>query len=77
MRAIQILMDEPLIDAVDREAKRSHLDRSKLIRAALAQFLASKRREARERADRRGYERRPQTGAEIAAWEKVAEWPED
>lgn len=77
MRSVQILMDEALIAAVDREARRRRSDRSKLVRAALATFLAAERVRDKEERYRRGYGRNPQRVEEIAPWETVQAWPED
>ncbi len=77
MKAVQILMEEELIDAVDREAKRLRSDRSKLVRAALTQFLAESRTRALEERHRKGYEKKPQRLREVTEWETAERWPED
>lgn len=77
MKAIQILMDERLLNAVDREAKRAGSDRSKLIREALTRFLQETRRKTMEDQDRQAYMKRPQTKDEIEPWEAVQAWPEE
>jgi len=77
MKAVQILMEEDLIAAVDQEAKRRQLDRSKVIRTALQRFLAESRRHALEQQHIEGYRKRPVQKREIKAWERVQEWPEE
>jgi metal-responsive CopG/Arc/MetJ family transcriptional regulator len=77
MKAIQILMDETTIEAVDREARQQCSDRSKLIRAAITGFLAEQRRRRLEEEHRRGYKRKPQRPNEIEEWETIQQWPEE
>jgi metal-responsive CopG/Arc/MetJ family transcriptional regulator len=77
MKPIQILMDEAMIAAIDREAKRRKMDRSKLLRAAVADYLANQRRREREEQDRRGYAAAPQRTEEYEPWLAAQVWPED
>lgn len=77
MKPIQILMDEELLKRIEKEARRQKLDRSKLIRQAVAEFLEARRREEADRRDIEGYERFPQDPKEIMAWERIQAWPED
>lgn len=77
MQTIQMVLDEDLLGEADRAARKQGLNRSALLREALREYL--KRLEARdkERRDREGYERYPDTEPELSGWEKVAVWPED
>lgn len=75
MRAIQILMDEPSLSALDRAAKRLRSDRSKLVRQAVAQFLATQEAKTKERRVIEAYERQPLTRDELD-WLEAGEWPE-
>ena len=77
MKPIQILLDEDLIRAVDREAKRLRSNRSRFIRAALSAYLATTRRRMLDERYRRGYEQKPAARDEFADWEKIQEWPEE
>ncbi|MSP62908.1 MAG: ribbon-helix-helix protein, CopG family [Myxococcales bacterium] len=77
MKAVQILMDDELIRGVDREAKRTRSDRSKLIRAVLEKHLAEVRRKQREEQHVRGYQKHPPDRDEAAAWEAIQTWPEE
>jgi metal-responsive CopG/Arc/MetJ family transcriptional regulator len=77
METIQIVLDEDLLHAADSAARRLKINRSSLFRGALRAHLAGLARRDRERADRAGYERRPDLGGADAVWEKVAAWPED
>jgi metal-responsive CopG/Arc/MetJ family transcriptional regulator len=75
MKAIQILMDENLLRELDRQAKRSRTDRSKLIRTAAARYLGQLKRESLEAKHRRGYEAAPTTD-DVDAWQEIQAWPE-
>jgi metal-responsive CopG/Arc/MetJ family transcriptional regulator len=75
MRAIQILMDERSLSALDRAAKRLRSDRSKLVREAVARFLATEEAKAKERRVIEAYERQPLTREELD-WLEAGEWPE-
>jgi metal-responsive CopG/Arc/MetJ family transcriptional regulator len=77
MKPIQILMDEALIRALDREAKLRHSDRSKLVREAVTAHLAALRRRSQDEQYRRGYAKHPQRAKESQLWEGIQEWPED
>jgi len=77
MRTIQVVIDEALLCAADRAAKRGRTNRSALIRQALREHLKRLRIRELERLDRRGYERRGDAPDDFAAWEAVAAWPED
>lgn len=76
MKAVQILMDERLLSRLDSTAKRIGRDRSKLVREAVARFLAAE--DAREKEQRviEAYERQPLTREELE-WLEAGEWPKD
>ncbi len=77
VETIQVVLEEDLLQAADRAARRLRLNRSAFIRQALREHLRSLRLREREEADRRGYERTPESAAELARWDRVAAWPED
>ena len=77
MATIQVVIDEPLLRAADRAARRQNMNRSSLMRSALREHLKTLRIREMEKADREGYERHPEDPREGALWEKVAAWPED
>ena len=77
MKAVQILMDEDLIEAVDNEARQQGTDRSKLVRTAIANLLAEMRRRRLEEQHRNGYVHHPQSKEEVVPWEEIQEWPEN
>ena len=76
METIQVVLDEELLRAADRAAKRAEINRSALVREALRRYLKELHYQELERRDREGYERLPGT-RELAVWEGVAAWPEE
>jgi metal-responsive CopG/Arc/MetJ family transcriptional regulator len=76
VETIQIVLEEGLLRAADREAKRLKTNRSKLFRLALREHLKRTAVLDRETADRAGYARLPERD-EVTAWEKVAAWPDE
>ena len=75
MQTIQIVLEEGLLKATDREVKRLRTNRSKLFRTAIREHLKRSAIKEKEDLDRAGYLRSPE-GDEMVAWEKVASWPE-
>jgi metal-responsive CopG/Arc/MetJ family transcriptional regulator len=75
MATIQVVLDEGLVKAADRAARKRKQNRSALIRDALREHLKRLRtREAEER-DRQGYLSHPP--AEFRVWERVTAWPDE
>jgi metal-responsive CopG/Arc/MetJ family transcriptional regulator len=77
MKTIQIVVEEDLLRAADRVARRAKVNRSMLFRAALRDYLRRKRIEGLEERHRRAYERFPEQPGEFDVWDKVLSWPED
>lgn len=77
METIQVVLEEKLLQAADRAARRLKVNRSALVREALRAHLAGLARRERERADRAGYSRQPAGGGADVVWEEVAAWPEE
>ena len=77
MATIQVVIDEPLLRAADRAARRQKINRSSLMRSALREHLQRLRVREMEKADREGYDRHPEDLREGALWDKVAAWPDD
>jgi len=77
MQTIQMVIDEDLLTEADRAARQAGLNRSALLREALRGYLKRLDVRDKERRDREGYERYPDTEPELTGWEKVAVWPED
>ncbi len=76
METVQVVLDAALLRATDGAARRARVNRSALVREALREHLRRLQRRELEARDRRGYQRQPEVSAEIAAWERVAAWPE-
>jgi metal-responsive CopG/Arc/MetJ family transcriptional regulator len=75
MKTIQIVIEERLLRAADREVKRTKTSRSKLFREAVAEHLRRIRiREAEER-EARAYGAKP--ADEFDVWDRVDQWPEE
>lgn len=75
MQIIQIVLDEKLLQAADKAARRTKRNRSALVRDALREHLRGLELQAREERDRAGYSQRPQTIEERVGWEAEAAWP--
>jgi len=76
MQTIQIVLEESLLKAADREVKRLKTNRSRLFRLALQEHLRRSAIKADEEIERAAYGKIPE-GTEMVAFEKVAAWPED
>jgi metal-responsive CopG/Arc/MetJ family transcriptional regulator len=77
MQIVQIVLDEKLLRAADRAAKRTRRNRSALVRDALREHLRRLELQASEERDREGYSREAQADAEGRGWESEATWPEE
>jgi metal-responsive CopG/Arc/MetJ family transcriptional regulator len=77
MQTIQVVLDEKLLKAADRAAKRENVNRSALIRQALEEHLKRLHLRELEERDRRGYQVKPQQKEEYRPWEDTAAWPQD
>jgi len=75
METIQVVIDEKLLQASDRAAKKAKLNRSELIRLALREHLQRLQILEIEQRDQRGYEKLPQSKV-AEPWEAEAVWPE-
>jgi metal-responsive CopG/Arc/MetJ family transcriptional regulator len=76
METIQVVLDSDLLRAANRAAKRVRVNRSALIREALREHLKRLHTREVEARDRRGYAEHPEAAGDVAAWERVASWPE-
>lgn len=75
METIQIVLDEELLQATDRVARRMRRNRSALVREALREHLRRLEVRALEERDRVGYSRRKPARDESLVWEAEAAWP--
>ena len=76
MRTVQVTLDEALVEAVDRAARRVGTTRSAFTSRALADALERWRVEALEECHRRGYERHPVRRDEFSGWDLEQVWPD-
>lgn len=74
-RVIQVVLEEDLLSAADREVRRSGVSRSALFRDALRDHLRRRRIADLEERDRKGYQRLPPV--EFDVWDRVLAWPEE
>ena len=77
METIQVVLSADLLKAADRAAKKLKTNRSALFREALRAHLRRLELVEKEKRDREGYVRYPDSLDEPAVWDKVADWPED
>ncbi len=77
VETIQIVLDGDLLRLADRAAKKLKTNRSALFREALRAHLKRLDLQQKEGRDREGYVRYPDSLEEPAAWDKVADWPDD
>ncbi len=77
MQTVQIVLDEALLRAADQAARQAKLNRSALVREALKDYLKKLQTLERERQDREGYQRLPESAEEQLDWEQEAAWPDD
>jgi metal-responsive CopG/Arc/MetJ family transcriptional regulator len=75
METVQIVLDEKLLQATDRAARRTKLNRSALVREALRAHLVRLEMRRLEEKDRKGYEDQPQKESEWRPWLAEAVWP--
>ena len=76
MRTVQLTLDEELVEAVDRIAKKLGTTRSGFTREALRAALARSKEREQERKHREGYLRKPPRRGEFDVWEREQEWGE-
>ena len=74
MKTVQMTLDEELVLAVDRAAKRLRTTRSAFTRDALRAALDRLRTRELERQHREGYMRKPVRKGEFDIWEREQIW---
>lgn len=75
MKAVQVTLDERLLEELDRTEEVARQGRSAVIRRAIAEYLARQRQlEIRERYEA-AYGSGEGLGSEFAGWEEQGEWP--
>ena len=74
MKTIQITIDEPLLDEIDRLTAELRTNRSAFFRDAAQRALKRHRIAGLEEQHRRGYAQRPQTRGEVEEWLPEQSW---
>jgi len=74
MKAVQMTLDEDLVAAVDRLARKLKTTRSAFARDALRDALAKHRIRELEQKHRLGYQRHPVKSGEFGIWETEQRW---
>jgi predicted transcriptional regulator len=70
-------LDDGLVKAVDKLARKMHTTRSGLARRALRDILARANAKRLEAKHRRGYERKPVEAEEFGVWEDEQNWGDE
>jgi len=76
MKAIQITMDEALLAKLDASDEVRREGRSAVLRKAVAEYLARRRRSEIAEGYARAYGESSGLGEEFAGWEEEGQWPE-
>lgn len=77
METIQVVLGADLLKAADRAVKKLKTNRSALFREALRAHLSRLNLIEKEKRDREGYVRYPDSLDDPAVWDKVADWPDE
>ncbi len=76
MKTVQMTLDEHLVKAVDKIAKRLGTTRSAFTREALRSALTNVRTRELEKKQREGYRRKPVKRGEFSVWDSEQVWTE-
>ena len=76
MKTVQVTLDETLVSAVDKAARKLKISRSAFTREALRTALKRIRDEGEEQRHRAGYVRKPIKKGEFDIWEDEQVWGE-
>jgi len=76
MQTAKIVLDEELLQAVDRAARLAKRSRSALVRDALREHLRRLEVRAMEEREREAYRRQPQDVEVVRLWMGEAAWPD-
>jgi metal-responsive CopG/Arc/MetJ family transcriptional regulator len=77
MARVRLWIEDELLRAADRLAKKCGMNRSRLFRKALQAYLKRERFRELGRVERKAYERLPDDLVEVELWEGVTVRPED
>lgn len=76
MKAIQITVDERLLDRLDRDPEVRALGRSAIFRKAVEAYLRRRRAASIATAYQQAYGRTPGLGRDFEGWQDEGKWPE-
>ena len=76
MKAVQIMMDERLLEQLDADDEVRRAGRSAVLRRAVAEYLHRRRRRQVSEAYARAYGRGEGLDEALAGWEHEGVWPE-
>ncbi|MFA5866143.1 MAG: CopG family transcriptional regulator [Phycisphaerae bacterium] len=76
MKVVQMTLDEELIEATDKIARKLHMTRSGFTRMALRTALKEYRKRKMVEKHRKGYEKHPVKKDEFDLWEPEQIWEE-
>ncbi|MGH7255584.1 MAG: CopG family transcriptional regulator [Nitrospirales bacterium] len=74
MRTVQMTLDDELVRAIDKAARRLKTTRSAFTRKALRAALERLRIQELERRQREGYTKKPARRGEFDVWEREQVW---
>ncbi len=77
MKTVQMTLDEDLVKAVDKLAKKLRTTRSAFTREALRQAIIRHTVTRLERQHRKGYEDHPVQETEFSVWEDEQAWGDE
>lgn len=77
MKVVQMTLEEELVAAVDRAARKLRKSRSAFARSALKAALAQIRTHELELRHREGYRRKPVKRGEFDLWESEQSWGQE
>jgi metal-responsive CopG/Arc/MetJ family transcriptional regulator len=77
VETIQVVLEPELLKAADRAVRKLKTNRSALFRDAVRAYLSNLAALDREKRDREGYARYPDSLDEPAVWDRVADWPDE
>jgi metal-responsive CopG/Arc/MetJ family transcriptional regulator len=77
METIQVVLESILLREADRAARKLKINRSALFREALRAHLKRLDLLEKEKRDREGYARYPESLDEDGVWNRVADWPDE
>ncbi len=77
MKAVQVSIDEELLQRLDADPEVQRDGRSAVLRRAAEAYLQQRRAQRIADAYRRGYGQAAGIGEEFDGWEEEAQWPAD